>query len=99
MPERIQQLQQWLSEECGFTDVPLEPASGDASFRRYFRLRLADGSTRIVMDAPPQREGCEPFVAIGQALAAVGVHMPRYWRAIWRRVFCCSRTSGSALPG
>ena len=31
----------------------LEPASADASFRRYFRVSLPDGSTRIVMVAPP----------------------------------------------
>lgn len=97
MPERIQQLQQWLSEECGFTDVPLEPASGDASFRRYFRLRLADGSTRIVMDAPPQREGCGPFVAIGQALAAVGVHTPQVLAGDLERGFLLLEDLGDRL--
>ncbi|HPU19929.1 MAG TPA: aminoglycoside phosphotransferase, partial [Alicycliphilus sp.] len=40
----------------------LRPASADASFRRYLRLDAQDGSSRIVMDAPPDKEDCRPFV-------------------------------------
>ena len=49
--------------------------SGDASFRRYFRLPLADGSL-IAVDAPPEKENSRPFVAIARALRAHGVHVP-----------------------
>lgn len=52
------------------------PVSGDASFRRYFRLRWADRSV-IGVDAPPEKEDCEPFVRIGAALLAHGVRVPR----------------------
>jgi len=54
----------------------LEPASADASFRSYLRARLADGTTRIVMDAPPDKEDCRPFVHVARLLRAAGVNAP-----------------------
>lgn len=51
------------------------PASADASFRRYFRLRHGDDSW-IVMDAPPEREDTGPFVRIAGLLADAGLHVP-----------------------
>ena len=56
--------------------VALAPASADASFRRYFRAALPDGSTRIVMDAPPEHEDCRPFLKVAALLHAAGVHVP-----------------------
>ena len=55
----------------------LEPASADASFRHYFRVTLADGSTRIVMDAPPGHEDCRPFLKVAALFQAAGVHVPQ----------------------
>ncbi|HMW18978.1 MAG TPA: phosphotransferase [Accumulibacter sp.] len=62
-----------------FPDRPLtiEPASADASFRRYFRVTLPDRTTRIVMDAPPDKEDCRPFLQVAALFAAAGVHVPR----------------------
>ena len=54
----------------------IEPASADASFRRYFRITLPDGSTRIVMDAPPEFEDCRPFLKVAALFRAAGVHVP-----------------------
>ncbi len=54
----------------------LEPASADASFRRYFRVTLADGSTRIVMDAPPELEDCRPFLKVAALFRESAVHVP-----------------------
>ena len=54
----------------------LESASEDASFRRYWRARLADGRSYIVMDAPPDKEDCRPFVHVAGLLRAAGVHAP-----------------------
>jgi aminoglycoside/choline kinase family phosphotransferase len=53
----------------------LQPVSGDASFRRYFRLH-APRAPLIAVDAPPDREDCRPFVAIARALRAGGLHAP-----------------------
>jgi len=53
-------------------------ASADASFRRYFRLDTADPAapTRIVMDAPPDKENSAPFVQVAQLMAGAGVLAP-----------------------
>ncbi len=56
-------------------DLRLERASEDASFRRYFRV-TAKAHTWIVMDAPPQREDCAPFVNVARLMRAAGVHVP-----------------------
>ncbi len=58
------------------TAFTLAPASEDASFRRYFRATLDDGRRYIVMDAPPEREPCAPFVHVAALLRAAGVHAP-----------------------
>jgi aminoglycoside/choline kinase family phosphotransferase len=76
MPQRFAALQQWLGDACGLAGCAVEPASGDASFRRYFRVTLTDGSTRIAMDAPPDKEDCDPFLAVAQLFAAAGLHVP-----------------------
>ncbi|MDH4560886.1 phosphotransferase [Pseudomonas sp. BN411] len=83
---RLQQLSQWLDQQLptlfaaeGWGLVPvatLVPASSDASFRRYFRWQ-AEGRTLILMDAPPPREDCRPFVKVAGMLAEAGVHVPR----------------------
>lgn len=54
----------------------VRPASADASFRRYLRVDGADHSY-IVMDAPPERENCKPFVKVASLLAAAGLLVPR----------------------
>ena len=76
MPERQALLEKWLTTDCGLSGFSLQPASEDASFRRYFRLADADGGTRIVMDAPPEKEDCAPFVDVARRLRDAGVHAP-----------------------
>ncbi len=75
MTERIKQLERWLTEQVGLSRFSLAAASGDASFRRYFRVSLGDKSY-IVMDAPPGKEDCRPFVAVARQLQAAGLHVP-----------------------
>jgi hypothetical protein len=53
----------------------LEPASADASFRRYFRTSTG-GRSYILMDAPPPQEDCRPFVRIAGLMREAGVHAP-----------------------
>jgi hypothetical protein len=73
---RVQQIRDWLTSELDFRLVRLEPASADASFRRYFRVWCADGTTRVVMDAPPDKEDVAPFLKVAALLAACDVHVP-----------------------
>lgn len=75
MPQRLEQLQRWLSDELGLPEYTIAPASADASFRRYFRI-LFDGESRIVMDAPPDKEDSRPFVSIGRQLRGIGLNVP-----------------------
>ncbi|MEO8145828.1 MAG: phosphotransferase [Betaproteobacteria bacterium] len=76
MDFRLAALQRWLGAR--FRDAPftLAPASEDASFRRYWRLKLADGSSFVAMDAPPEKEDCGPFLKVAGLLATAGVHVP-----------------------
>ncbi|APZ41877.1 aminoglycoside phosphotransferase family protein [Acidihalobacter ferrooxydans] len=72
---RRQMLDAWLTHHLPDT-APLEPASGDASFRRYFRALTRSGASYIVMDAPPAQEPLAPFLDITQRLAQADVHVP-----------------------
>ena len=74
MSERLTQLKEWLREQTG-QDCDLAPASSDASFRRYFRIELEEGS-RVVMDAPPAQEDCRPFIHVSELLRCVGLNAP-----------------------
>src|SRR5690606_16695175 len=65
------QAQGWAQAGAG----ELQPASADASFRRYFRW--SDGAhSLIIMDAPPEQEDVRPFIRIAGLLAAAGVKTP-----------------------
>lgn len=53
------------------------PLAGDASKRRYERLRRADGSTAILMIAPPETgEDVRPFARIARHLRGAGFSAP-----------------------
>ncbi len=49
--------------------------AGDASFRRYWRLRRGD-ETAVLMDAPPPDEDVGPFIAIDRHLRSQGFSAP-----------------------
>ncbi len=72
---REQQLQIWAEQQLAIADVHLQPVSGDASFRRYFRISHA-GQTWIAVDAPPQQEDSAAFISIARYLAQHGVLVP-----------------------
>jgi aminoglycoside/choline kinase family phosphotransferase len=74
--ERQKQITTWLAALWPGRSFTLAPASADASFRRYFRVTLDDGATRIVMDAPPANEDCRPWLHVQQLFQAAGVHVP-----------------------
>ena len=69
----------WLAPLVGphqLLPATLRPASADASFRRYLRIDSAMGCSRIVMDAPPDKENCKPFVQVQGLMAAAGLNVP-----------------------
>ena len=76
--DRAEQLRRWLAATLGGGDFNIAPASDDASFRRYFRIRRGEAQpSLIVMDAPPDKEHCGPFVHVAHLLAEAGVHVPK----------------------
>ncbi len=76
MSDRERKIGDWLDAVIGGGDYTIEPASGDASFRRYFRVTLRDGEQQILMDAPPSHEDCRPFLDVTERLLAIGLHVP-----------------------
>ncbi len=66
----------WAADVMGLKAVSLEPVSGDASFRRYFRFN--DGNRSIIlMDAPPEKENSAPFIDIAGRLRSAGLNAPK----------------------
>jgi len=75
---RLNQLKHWLKTELEFKSFTIEPASADASFRRYFRISR-NQQTWVAMDAPPDKEDCEPFIKIANMIEAVRVQAPHIY--------------------
>ena len=72
---RAAELAAWLRDTLATSAFRIEPASEDASFRRYFRVS-AGSRTWIAMDAPPPMEDCGPFVSVLGLLRGAGVNAP-----------------------
>ncbi len=61
--------------KAGWAGAVVEPLAGDASFRRYFRIRRG-GKTAILMDAPPPNEDPEPFIRVARWLDGNAMRAP-----------------------
>jgi aminoglycoside/choline kinase family phosphotransferase len=94
MPQRLEQLHQWLSGELGLLEYSIAPASADASFRRYFRISFG-GESRIAMDAPPEKEDSRPFVRIARQLHGIGLNVPQILAEDLRQGFLLLSDLGS----
>ena len=78
-PQRQAAFETWLAHIGPLHDLrpaSLRIASADASFRRYLRLDNQHGASRIVMDAPPDKENCQPFVQVAQLMQIAGLKAP-----------------------
>ena len=88
-PARASAFADWLAglaSTHSLDPASLRLASADASFRRYFRVNNVAGSvgsSYIIMDAPPDKEDCAPFVKVADLMAAAGLQAPRVlaWNA------------------
>ena len=80
-PERAARFARWLHDTAPRHQLrpeTVEIASADASFRRYLRVQSRSGlPSRIIMDAPPEKENSQPFVQIAQLMEQAGLHAPR----------------------
>jgi aminoglycoside/choline kinase family phosphotransferase len=62
--------------EHGWGGAEILPLAGDASPRRYFRIRR-DGASAVLMDAPPEQEDLGPFLDVAGHLLDRGFSPPR----------------------
>jgi aminoglycoside/choline kinase family phosphotransferase len=77
-PQRALRFTHWLHglpAELGLQPATLRLASADASFRRYLRIDGVRGSL-VIMDAPPDKEDCKPFVQVDQLMQQAGLRVP-----------------------
>lgn len=75
--QRIESIKKWLETCYPGRSFSLESASADASFRRYFRVLFAgENETAIVMDAPPDKEDCRPWLHVQGLFSSAGAHVP-----------------------
>jgi len=74
----------------------IQPVSGDASFRRYFRGETDKGNW-ILVDAPPDKEDSRPFLAVQATMLQCGVQVPQVLAADLHQGFMCLQDFGSDL--
>ena len=60
---------------AGWGGAEIDPIPGDASFRRYFRVRR-DGEPAMLMHAPPPHEDPRPFLHVAGWLSETGQRGP-----------------------
>ena len=75
--DRLVELSAWAAQALNEPRCTLRPASGDASFRRYFRVQVPSGASFIAMDAPPGKEDCRPYIHIARGFRAIGLNVPQ----------------------
>lgn len=74
--QREQLIYTWLTSVLENDQFKIAFLAGDASFRRYARIQLQN-KTYMLMDAPPEKEDCVPFVTIDDFFAGHGVRVPQ----------------------
>ncbi|WP_122897997.1 phosphotransferase [Acinetobacter sp. B51(2017)] len=74
--QREQLIQTWIQSVLGSDQFEINFLAGDASFRRYARIGF-DHKTFMLMDAPPEKEDCAPFIKIDEFFAENGVRVPQ----------------------
>ncbi|MBU3633371.1 aminoglycoside phosphotransferase family protein [Polynucleobacter sp. AP-Feld-500C-C5] len=79
---RLNTLRSWLKALQPSWQLDLDtlaPASADASFRRYFRVKSknSDLASLIIMDAPPQHEPLDAFIKLDFLLSEAGLNVPK----------------------
>ena len=81
-------------DKSDWAGARIAPLAGDASNRRYLRLRdPASGETAVLMDAPPNVARMSAPSSRSGAILAGSASAPRAsLRPTWRRGCSCSKT-------
>lgn len=70
MDKRQKLLKNWSQLQLELDEADWSVVSGDASFRRYFRIQ-SESSSWICVDAPPEHENSAQFIKVAQLLEKV----------------------------
>ena len=73
-PARLEEIKTLLAPTA-FHDAELFPLAGDASFRRYIRVKKS-GNVAMLMDAPPAKEDVRPFIKVAEYISSQGFSAP-----------------------
>ena len=92
---RLALIQDWVSRELRLPLERIEPASSDASFRRYFRA-FCGTMSYIVMDAPAEKEDVRPYLKVTALLESLSVHVPHVYHSDVARGLLLLEDLGSA---
>ena len=72
---RYEKLESWLSQK-NYDVSSLRVLSGDASFRKYYRVDK-DAISYVVMDCPPDKENLDAFIKISDKLQKAKINVPK----------------------
>jgi hypothetical protein len=86
----------WTRNALTDAGATLEPASADASFRSYWRVTRSEGTSLVLMDAPPSREDVRPWLDVAGRLEQAGVAAPRVLDSDAQHGFVLMQDLGSA---
>ncbi len=71
----MQKIKSWITS-LGYENYEIEAMGGDASFRRYYRVKVGDESY-VLMDSSADKESIYPFIDISVRLLKAQVEVPR----------------------
>lgn len=94
--QREQLIQQWVSTVLKTEQFDIQFLAGDASFRRYARIKSNDKAF-MLMDAPPEKEDCLPFVNIDEFFDKNGVRVPHIYAKDLQQGFLLLEDFGDVL--
>lgn len=77
---RYKSLQQFLNPHFKEDEYQLAAITGDASFRRYFRVNTSDQSY-IVMDSDPNKLDNTPYIELNKVFSKHGFKLPKILQA------------------
>ena len=93
---RTKALLQWLESQFASEKISIEPMSGDAGFRRYFRFNY-QGHSYIGVDAPVKYSNNQAFVDVHNILQALDIAVPKIIALDLEQGFFCLSDFGDKL--
>lgn len=90
-------LKQWLMPQF-LNDISISLISGDASFRRYFRISHQK-KTYIAVDSPPDLVAIAPFLQMVEKYTAFGLAVPQVFASCEQQGFMLQEDLGNTQLG